>query len=247
MKEKVSAPSCERANDLIAFLYGEGDGAEALSFKQHIWKCVECKSALAAFTRIRESLGLWRQECLGVVSSSETVTTTAAPQALRSLEPRKPSALAAVREFFTLAPFWLKGAVVFVSALFCLFGVLAITRFRDTPAPPAAVAPGINVYTDQDLQAIIEKRAEERAEELKASQNKNTSGVLDTAAGKEPKRKTVRGLAVGATDFVYHSTPKTRRPLTKSEREQLAADLRLISPKDEANLDLLGDRFNRQD
>lgn len=36
-----------------------------------------------------------------------------------------------------------------------------------------------------------------------------------------------------------------RRPLSKSEREQLAADLRLITPDDEEDFDLFGDRINR--
>jgi len=33
--------------------------------------------------------------------------------------------------------------------------------------------------------------------------------------------------------------------LSRSEREQLAADLRLITPGDEEGLDLLGDRINQ--
>jgi len=41
-------------------------------------------------------------------------------------------------------------------------------------------------------------------------------------------------------------TAKTRRaPLTKSEREQLAADLRLISQTEDSDLDLLGEHINR--
>jgi len=41
------------------------------------------------------------------------------------------------------------------------------------------------------------------------------------------------------------SVPKARRPLSKSEREELAADLRLISGKSDSEIDLLGDRINQ--
>jgi len=41
------------------------------------------------------------------------------------------------------------------------------------------------------------------------------------------------------------SNQKARRPLSKTEREQLAADLRLISVKSESDLDLLDDRINQ--
>jgi hypothetical protein len=37
---------------------------------------------------------------------------------------------------------------------------------------------------------------------------------------------------------------KAARPFSKAEREQLASDLRLISGEDD--LDLLGDRINKQ-
>ena len=38
----------------------------------------------------------------------------------------------------------------------------------------------------------------------------------------------------------------SRRPLTRAEREQLAADLRLLSTDDDVDLNLLGDRINNQ-
>jgi hypothetical protein len=41
---------------------------------------------------------------------------------------------------------------------------------------------------------------------------------------------------------VKKQAPQNRRPLSRAEREQLAADLRLLSTDDD--LDLLGDRIN---
>jgi hypothetical protein len=38
---------------------------------------------------------------------------------------------------------------------------------------------------------------------------------------------------------------KARRPLSKTEREQLAADLRLVTAANESELDLLDDGINQ--
>ena len=40
-------------------------------------------------------------------------------------------------------------------------------------------------------------------------------------------------------------TAKSRRPLSRAEREQLAAELRLLSITDDTDLHLLGDRINQ--
>jgi hypothetical protein len=42
-----------------------------------------------------------------------------------------------------------------------------------------------------------------------------------------------------------NSTQKGRRPLSKDERQQLAADLRLIENPTDGQLDLLDDRINQ--
>ena len=39
---------------------------------------------------------------------------------------------------------------------------------------------------------------------------------------------------------------KSRRPLSRAEREQLAADLRLLSMTEDEPLQLLGDRINQE-
>jgi len=241
MEKSVIAPNCERGNDLIAFLYAEICGSEEQDFKQHLQHCAACKSAFAAFKGIRASVVAWRQESLGVVLSSVVAETEVAPTILSGFESRKPSALAAIREFFALSPLWMKGALAFASVLFCLFAVLAVARLRETPQAPAANATNNKDSAIQEPKAINEP-THKQFDELTATNTPGTAVVPDN-----PPRNKVRQVPNGSIQFVYNPTPKTRRPLTRAEREQLAADLRLISPKDDADLDLLGDRFNRQD
>ena len=244
MEKVVIAPRCERGNDLIAFLYAEIDGSEERDFKHHMQHCAACKSAFAAFKGIRESVVAWRQESLGVVLSPSVVAETGvAPTMLSRFGSRKPSALAAIREFFALSPLWMKGALAFASVLFCLFAVLAVARLRETPQAPVAIAANDKVSGGQERNAINEKSARKQFKDPTATQTAKTAVVPDNP----PSQNTLRRGPNGSIEFVYNPRPKTRRPLTRAEREQLAADLRLISPKDDADLDLLGDRLNRQE
>ncbi len=138
--------------------------------------------------------------------------------------PARKSALAALRQFFDLSPLWLKGATAFAIVSFCVLAVLALVRLRATEPALTVAAPGV-VYTEEDVNrrvkealAMQEKRSVERPEIVVES----------------PKPKRIAEPT---------QTAKNRRPLSKAEREQLAADLRLL--QDDANLDLLGDRINQ--
>src|SRR4051812_11918215 len=102
MKETVNTASCERAHDLVSFLFGEIREREAQDFEIHLQDCRQCRTELASFGEVRESVSRWKQEALsGFVS----------PQAFAPM--RRKSAVAAFREFFNLSPLWLKGAVGF--------------------------------------------------------------------------------------------------------------------------------------
>ena len=92
MKERDHSPNCERAADLIAFIYNEADEREAHEFELHLRECNSCREEAAAFGVVRESIATWRDEALaGFVST---------PVAMKS---NGKSALAALRQFFDLA------------------------------------------------------------------------------------------------------------------------------------------------
>src|ERR1700682_5971169 len=102
---------CERADDLIAFLYGELGHGDARKFERHLHECARCETELASFSEIRESIVSWRDESLGAAWLPETVNNhSLAPTGIRPRTQIRPSAIAAIREFFNLSPLWLKGA-----------------------------------------------------------------------------------------------------------------------------------------
>lgn len=233
MKE-VNAPNCGRENDLIAFLYGELNEVESRTFQRHMHDCAACNTELAGFRTVRESVVAWRNESLGGVSSSQ-MTGPAVTRASLG----KPSALAALREFFNLSPLWMKGAVAFASILFCLFAGLAVARLRDKP--PTAVANNPDKANSEKLNARVEQRVQAELQRIKSTEKAPAAPVIVNASGPNPGRHVRRG----GNEVPTNANQQARRPLSKSEREQLAADLRLISGKNDGELDLLDDRINQ--
>jgi hypothetical protein len=224
MKE-VNAPGCGRENDLISFLYGELSAEESQTFNQHVRSCHSCETELASFQDVRQAVVAWRNESLGAAAMPVATPSVA--------EQRTPSALAAFREFFNLSPLWLKGAVAFASILFCLVAGLAIARLRTSP-PPIIVT---NTPSTEQLNALVEQRVQKELQRIKeASQPSPAEVAVVKNEAPSPRRVTNR-----VTDPVQQA----RRPLSRTEREQLAADLRLVSARNESELDLLDDGINQ--
>jgi hypothetical protein len=219
MDEIDNSPTCERATDLIAFLYNEAGENEARDFKLHLQECGACRGELASFGLVRESIAAWRDEALsGFVS-------TALPTQARSK-----SARAALRQFFDLSPLWLKAGTGFAVLTFCALVVLAFIRL-EPKAPVVAVKDPNAVYSRQDVDRLIEEALAEQAATVPQTLETETPLIV-----KAPKPKRVASTGQMA---------KNRRPLSRAERNQLAADLRLLSTQDEVRLNLLGDRIDK--
>lgn len=217
MKE---TPDCERASDLIAFLYNEADERERRDFQLHLNECSTCREEVASFGVVRESITAWRDEALaGFVS--QPVTTKS----------NRKSALAALRQFFDLSPLWLKAATAFAVVV---FGVLAAMAFvnlqRDKVQVSSTTTTPEATYTQQEVDHLIQQAL------LKGKSESQPQIHFDVV--KLPKPKKPRNSA----DAQF---AKSRRPLSKAEREQLAADLRLLSTDDNESLNLIGDRINQ--
>lgn len=216
MNEMQNSPTCERAPDLIAFLYGEADEREAHDFQLHLQQCISCRGEAASFGVVRESITAWRDEALaGFVSTPVTA------------QPKTKSALAALRQFFDLSPLWLKGATALAAVTFCALAGLAL--FRSDKAQVA-------VYTEQDVNRKVKEALAEQARVQPPVETPAPENVAIESP--KPKRKISR--ASSSTQFT-----RSQRPLSKAEREQLAAELRLLSSDDDTALNLLGDRINQ--
>lgn len=226
---------CGRENDLISFLYGELNEVEAIAFERHLKGCAACNTELAGFGEVRESVVAWRNESLGSVAIPAQVTTPIeTPQATAS-------AVAALREFFNLSPLWMKGAVAFAAIMFCVFAGLALARLRESPPAPVALAPAPSTHSQPELKALVDQRVQEELIRIRNSEASAAAPLTANAPKNPAKRFANRNAQVALSAY----SQKARRPLSKTEREQLANDLRLVSGRNDGDLYLLDDRINQ--
>lgn len=213
-----NSSTCERASDLIAFVYNEASESEARDFEFHLKQCANCRGEVASFGVVRDSITAWKHEALSGFVPAPPV--------------RRKSALAALRQFFDLSPLWLKGATAFAVVVFCVLAALAIVRLR-TQQPRSTIASAGPVYTEQDVNRIV-KEALAKQEQTRPPVEAPAVIVNSAKPPRVPQR-------IAEPSHLA----KSRRPLSRAEREQLAADLRLLSTPDDASLNLLGDRINQ--
>jgi anti-sigma factor RsiW len=239
MKE-VNAKECGRENDLIGFLYGELDAAEALAFQHHLRECAVCKTELAGFGEVRESVVAWRNESLGSAGYPVQITAPSPTRAAR----RRPSAMAALREFFTLSPLWMKGAMACAAILFCVLAGLAVAHLRtervDNVAQTPTTAPAASAGP-KEIKALVDQQVKEELARRKIAEDEQR--LAENSA--LPKNPSQRNGGRGKVAERSASFQPARRPLSKTEREQLATDLRLVSAKNESELELLDDTLNQ--
>jgi hypothetical protein len=237
MKE-VNIPNCGRENDLLDFLYGEMNDLESRTFQLHVDHCLACSAELAGLKDVRQSVVEWRNESLGGLFSP-VINRSAEPR----LTERKPSALAALREFFNLSPLWMKGAVAFASLLFVMFAGLAIVSLRDKPPVATATNQASNANSEQQLKDRVAQLQDELRRAKKSAEQPPVAPVI---VKNGPDKTPIQRAAKRDTEVAANvSTQKLRRPLSKTEREQLAADLRLTSARNDSDAVLLEDRINQ--
>ena len=219
MNEIQNSPGCERAPDLIAYLYGEADEREARDFQLHLQQCSSCREEVASFGDLRESITAWRDEALaGFVSTPVTA------------QPKTKSALAALRQFFDLSPLWLKGATALAAVTFCVLAGLAL--FKTNHEPVISKNPDA-VYTQQDVNQAVKEALAQQAR------------VQPPVEAPSPKNVAVNSPKPKPKNSQATQSARSQRPLSKTEREQLAAELRLLSSDDDSTLHLLADRINQ--
>lgn len=230
--ETSQASLCARANDLVTYLYGEASESEAKEFESHIQGCAPCRAELSMFSEVREAIGAWRNEALGLTAFPARVANDApAVNAAGAANTRKRSAIAALREFFTLSPAWMRTATAFASIAFCVLSVIAVSRLFDEPKFVMIEKPGAGAYdADQTALGIAAKAQRDRAFQQAVPSPITVAAII-------PPRKAVPRRTQAAYDTVAgYQKPALRpsgRPFTAQERQQLAEDLRLVPRREE--------------
>jgi len=210
-------PVCHRADDMIGFLYGEGTKADAADFNDHMVDCASCQAEFALLTSARQAMSQWRSEVL----SSAWVTSPAAAsyqtQTTNVAASKRVSALTAIREFFTISPLWLRGAMAVAVVLFCLIAGLFAARMLGAPE---------QMYTQDEVNARVQRQLDDlKKQSEQAVVKPETVGTRETGENATPP---IVPMFLPKSSVVKTATKKTSRPsLSREERQQLAADLRL--------------------
>lgn len=224
MRDMNERPVCHRAEDLVTYLYGEANEADALDFRSHLRECDSCRSEFTVFNQVHESIETWRNEALGASFNPAAIPATVAIDATPIIRhERKLSALAALREFFTVSPLWLRGATAFAALLLCVLGVMMVARMSRRPVDIATAGNHEELYTRKQLEEAVNNAR--KAAEI----SKQDAPTAVVATQVKPKSDTTR---------VQVAASQQTRPqrLSRQEREQLAADLRLTASVDEEEL-----------
>jgi len=227
-------PICHRAEDLVTYLYGEASEVDAKDFDGHLKQCAACRSEFGVFQQVHDSILVWRNEALGSTFNPAVLPVTTAVESTQIVRhERRLSALAALREFFSVSPLWLRAATAFAALLLCALGALTISRSWNRPTQLAIREP--IKFADPTVEPRYSKQEVDQAVREAIARLKNQQSLPQADQALPPKKPTSNAgrnqLAVNRVQ------PKTLRPrgLSRQEREQLAKDLRLI-PRDEDEL-----------
>ena len=165
-----------------------------------------------------ESFGHVRQS---IVAWRDEVLTGFVPA---TTTPPRRSAIAAFKQFFDLSPLWLKGAAAFAVLTFCVLAVLAFVNFKKPQT--VVITNNDGGYSKQDVDRLVkEALAKQQPTPVESAPN------IAITVPPTPQKP------------VHKQRSTNRRPLSRAEREQLAADLRLLPTDD----DLLNDRINHEE
>lgn len=226
------ASGCGRKEELVAYLYGEAKPEEAKRFRQHLTNCLACRDEHAAFGGVREAVGEWRTEVLDSIPSLDIERAFAPSVDVRPLVARKRSAAAALREFFSLSPLWLRAGALAAALVFCALAFLTISRaevrwdsngiaFRTVrqkvvkePVPVIAQTG----YAPEQVKAMIDEQVNSKlAEERAKWEAENGQHVAVLEAALKQQRNGARNNTATA------SQPGSRRYASGgSSRSQLA-------------------------
>lgn len=223
MQDLNERPVCHRAEDLVTYLYGEAGEADARDFRAHLEHCDACRGEFATFNQMHESILVWRNEALGASFNPAALVAESSVDATQFVRhERKLSAWAALREFFNVSPLWLRGATAFAGLLLCALVIFAVYSSSKRPAQ-VATRPPEQMFTKADLDKAVADAKLQAAKEQQSATPKET-----VAVAQQPPSRT--GLA--------NARPVKPRVkgLTQQERQQLAADLRLIPNVDDEEL-----------
>lgn len=219
-----NSPSCQFAEQIVSYLYGEFEGGEKFKFEAHLKDCSACADEYAGFGLVRSSVLEWRNE-----DFSKLETPTFATPAIEKI--KLPPAVSTesgswfgdFRKMFSFNPAWAMAAlailVVFAGITFYALNFSSSNEIAekgsDKNAVKTAVSPTAEVSQKSDDKNNGDKDVENSVPP--------TSEIINPPARKESLKQSVPVKATlkvsnseeNKTDNVNRS-PKANDPIKKT-------------------------------
>jgi hypothetical protein len=224
----VQAIACEHASDLVAFLYGEASEAEAHDFQNHLTSCASCSDELASFANVRSGIVSWRDEALNPLVAAASV---AVRHRVQTESDTKRSALVALRQYFTLAPIWLKGVTAAAIALFAGLLFLTTIRYFDRAETYVVQAPLAAPKVDDQPQVVQDAKNEVDVPKSNPAASANVA-----SSQRRDLNQTNPGVATRTK-----SKRHTNAPILSNEERSQLSDLLIAAKEDEEEMPRLYD------
>ncbi len=239
---KDAPRDCERTAELVTYMYGEATPAEAGLFRQHLATCAVCEHEMIAFGDVRQAVGGWRMEALSQLPALSLDHALAPAAHINEPTERKRSALAAIREFFSLSPLWLQAGAVAATLILCALAALTVARTeirwdgnglayrsgtQERIVKERVEAPMPNTYTQAQVDALVDEKLSQRMEVARAEwqqEQAQKAQVIDTSAS-NTSRKTVAPryvLAVNAPRTSNRQMPASNGAGSRNNMYQVA-------------------------
>lgn len=232
---KNNPETCLRAEELVAYLYGEASEREAVDFARHMNECAACRDEAAAFTEVRAGVVEWRNRSLP--SFAATPSVAHAFSETENARAQKRSALAAISEFFSLSPLWMRAATAAVAVLVCALLVFTATRMFDEPRTiekVVKVAPTqaeVDALVKQEMEKI--RRQEQLAQQTSASSNSEVEAPEENTPVKFVREQRPRSSSQRIAKQQKRETPgKVTAP--PEVRQQLAELVQAATREDDS-------------
>src|ERR1700752_5147567 len=142
----------------------------------------------------------------------------------------------ALSGFFAPSPLWLKAGMACATLLFCVLAVIALGQLSRTHPTQ------LTVNQPDQQKNYSQKQVDEIVARALAQQKASIDS--QTATTEVPKEQKINVSQPSKSSGSTNQLAKSKK-LTRAEREQLAADLRLLTRPDEDDLDLIGDRISQ--
>jgi hypothetical protein len=237
MKESSDIQTCSRANDLVAYLYGEANERAKQDFQGHLLVCPLCRSDMNDFGSVRESIGLWRTQALDSAGAfAPDMKLASAYQSQTDASSR--SIFGAIRDFFAFSPMWIRGATAFATLLIAALAVFALMTFFGRTESP--VVERQNQPAPAKQEPAVSPTAPE--EKVVAVRDEKVSKPEAQAVRKPFTKRTVKNSSVSVSQLAANKQNRQQKAaaLSAEERSQLS-DLLIAERENEDTVPRLYD------